>query len=198
MCHSFLYPSFTLEWPEGQTHMVQCFWAPNSDLTKPQDRVVAQFIALVCFGQGKAPTARPRPVEGCGASWWCIVLSLVRFSSLRSLQPFPEAPIHSACGSPQSSPLQLPVPGASSSSAGIAHRSVGSLSLVLCLLMMLGLSPAFSSAYLSCSVSPSCTCSPRLASFLSLPMLLMVTLCLAIQHHPVDAGLTVSVFMLCQ
>uniref|UniRef100_A0ABK0LR01 DnaJ heat shock protein family (Hsp40) member C17 n=1 Tax=Rattus norvegicus TaxID=10116 RepID=A0ABK0LR01_RAT len=113
-------------------------------------------------------------------------------------KPFPEAPIHSACGSPQSSPLQLPVPGASSSSAGIAHRSVGSLSLVLCLLMMLGLSPAFSSAYLSCSVSPSCTCSPRLASFLSLPMLLMVTLCLAIQRHPVDAGLTVSVFMLCQ
>lgn len=173
--------------------MVQCFWAPNSDLTKPQGRVVAQFIALACFGQGKPPP--PRPVEGCGASWWCIVLSLVWFSSLLSLQPFPEAPIHSACGSPQSSPLQLPVPEASSSSAGIAHRSVGSLSLMLCLLMMLGLSPAFSSAYLSCC-QPLLHLQPKAGIF---PFLTHAPdgYTVSGQHHPVDAGLTVSVFMLC-
>lgn len=148
----------------------------RSDQATGQGSSTVHSFSLFWARQSLLP---PRPVEGCGASWWCIVLSLVRFSSLLSLQPFPEAPIHRACGSPQSSPLQLPVPGASSSSAGIAHRSAGSLSLVLCLLMMLGLSPAFSFAYLSCSVSPSCTCSPRLAFFLSLPMLLMVTLCLA-------------------
>lgn len=137
---------FTLEWLGGQTT-----WSSasrlSSDLSKPPGRVVAQSVA-----------------------WWRVLEPLGAALSfpdlvtpLLSLQPLLEAPVHNAYRSSQSTPLQLLVLGASSSGTGTTCRSVGSLSLVLCLLMMLGLSPAFSSAHLSCFGSPG------LASFLPYP-----------------------------
>lgn len=143
--------------------MVQCFWALDSDLTQPQGREQHSLQPCPVLGL----------VEDPGASWWCIVLSDLVIPVL-FLQPFPEVP-HT---------MPVEVPRALLCSCWfqellprvLAYRSVGSLSLMLCLLMMLGLSPAFSSVYLSCC-QPLLHVQPRAGNFPSLPKLLMVTHC---------------------
>lgn len=50
--------------------MVQCFWALDSDLTKPQGRVATEFEALTCFGQKQTPPSTPRS----GGGFWSLLV----------------------------------------------------------------------------------------------------------------------------
>ncbi|XP_031229108.1 dnaJ homolog subfamily C member 17 [Mastomys coucha] len=86
------------------------------------------------------------------------------------LRSFPEAPMYNACGSSQNTPLQLLVPGASSLIEYWDHLQIcGQLESHALFADDIGPFPCISSAYLSCTVSASCTCSPGQASFLPYP-----------------------------
>lgn len=122
------------------------------------------------------------PPPACGRTLvplWCIILSLARVSTHSAGRKAAFLAAIARTSHTQCFPELLP-----HTQGLIAHRSVGSLSLMLSvLLMMLDLSPPFSSAYF-------CTCSPELAS--SFPYALASG-----QHSPVNVGLSMPVFTFC-